>query len=152
METAIKILEPGNLEELNELISVFEEVFEMENFKRPNQTHLLSLLNKKSFLAVIAKIETRIIGGLTVYVLDQYYAEKPLAYIYDLAVLEKYQRKGVGKKLMEFTKGFCKENGFEEVFVQAEKFDDYAVDFYRSTQPTNEEEVVHFTYKQNGEK
>jgi aminoglycoside 3-N-acetyltransferase I len=36
--------------------------------------------------------------------------------------------------------------GFEEVFVQADEADDYALDFYRTTKPTNEEKVRHFYY------
>lgn len=129
------------------LISVFEEVFEMEKYVKPDKSHLQKLLNKKHFFAVTAKVENKIIGGLTVYILDQYYAEKPLAYIYDLAVLTSYQRKGIGKKLISFTNEFCKKNGFEEVFVQAEKEDDYAFDFYRSTQPSGELDVAHYFYK-----
>ncbi len=147
LETEIQILQPNNIEELNELISVFENVFEMKGFERPSQTHLQNLLNKENFFAVIAKTENKIIAGLTVYVLDQYYSEKPLAYIYDLAVLTEYQRKGIGKRLVEFTNDYCRQKGFEEVFVQADKVDDYAIDFYRLTKPTDEEQVVHFYYK-----
>lgn len=147
METKIEILQPDNIEELYQLISVFENVFEMESFERPSQTHLKKLLKKESFFAVLAKINNKIIAGLTVYVLDQYYSESPLAYIYDLAVLKEYQRKGVGKKLINFTIDYCKQKGFEEVFVQADKIDDYAIDFYRSTKPTVEAPVVHFNYK-----
>ena len=146
METEIQLLQPDNIEELNQLISVFENFFEMEHFERPSQSHLKNLLAKENFFAVTAKTENKVIGGLTVYVLDQYYSEKPLAYIYDLAVLTEHQRKGVGKRLVAFTNAYCRQKGFEEVFVQADKIDDYAIDFYRSTKPTAEEEVVHFYY------
>ncbi|WP_100614748.1 GNAT family N-acetyltransferase [Confluentibacter citreus] len=147
MNIELQILHSNNLEELKELISVFANVFEMENFKQPHEEHLQKLLNKQTFFAVIAKNNNKLIGGLSVYVLDQYYSQKPLAYIYDLAVLTEYQRKGIGKKLIEFTNNYCKQQGFEEVFVQADKVDDYAIDFYRSTKPTHEEQVVHFCYK-----
>ncbi len=147
MEIEILILQSDNLNELHELITVFETVFEMENFKRPGQAHLQNLLNREHFFAVVAKNGNKIIGGLTVYILGQYYSEKPLAYIYDLAVLEDYQRKGVGGKLVEFTNEYCRQNGFEETFVQADKVDDYAIDFYRSTKPSGEEQVVHFSYR-----
>jgi aminoglycoside 3-N-acetyltransferase I len=147
MEIEIQILQSNNITELNELISVFEDVFEMENFERPGQPHLQNLLSREHFFAVVAKNGNKIIGGLTVYILDQYYSEKRLAYIYDLAVLAEYQRKGVGRKLIEFTNEYCRQNGFEEVFVQADKVDDYAIDFYRSTKPTGEEQVVHFSYR-----
>jgi aminoglycoside 3-N-acetyltransferase I len=146
MEPEIKIIKPDELDQLLDLISVFEDVFEMKPFKRPNETYLKGLLNQDHFFAVVARTDSKIIGGLTVYVLDQYYAEKPLAYIYDLAVLTEYQRKGVGRKLIEFTNEYCRGLGFQEAFVQADKVDDYALEFYRSTNPTAEEQVVHYSY------
>ncbi len=146
MKTEIQLLIREDLSQLKALIAVFENVFEMQNFKLPNDSHLIKLLNKDDFLAVVAKVDNTIIGGLTVYLLDQYYSEKPLAYIYDLAVLQEYQRKGVGRKLIEFINEYGRQHGFEEVYVQAENVDQHAIDFYRTTKPTAEEQVVHFTY------
>lgn len=146
LKTEIKKLQTTDIKELNELISVFEIVFEMENLKRPGENYLTNLLKRDNFFAVVARSEHKLIAGLTVYILDQYYSEKPLAYIYDLAVLKEYQRKGIGKSLIRFTNEYCKQNGFEEVFVQADKIDDYAIDFYRLTNPSKEEQVVHFSY------
>ncbi|MCH5596757.1 GNAT family N-acetyltransferase [Niabella ginsengisoli] len=134
------------LKDLEELISVFAIVFDMPGFISPSKMHLQKLLGSDTFFAIVAKREDKIIGGLTVYTLDQYYLEKPLAYIYDLAVLTKYQRQGIGKALITFTNEYCKEKGYAEVFVQADKADDYAIEFYRSTQPSAEESVVHFAY------
>jgi aminoglycoside 3-N-acetyltransferase I len=150
LDPEIKILQQSDIDEFNELISVFEKVFNMEFFEGPDQSHLVKLLNEKHFFAVVALVEKKVIAGLTAYVLDQYYSEKPLAYIYDLAVMTEHQRKGIGKKLIEFTIRYCRQKGFEEIFVQADKVDDYAIDFYRSTQPTDEEQVVHFYYKLPG--
>lgn len=150
MNLELQILQSQNLEELKALVLVFENVFEMKNFKLPNERHLQKLLDKETFLAVIAKANNKIIGGLTIYVLDQYYSARPLAYLYDLAVMKDYQRKGAGKSLIEFTNNYCRQKGFEEVFVQADKVDEYAIDFYRSTKPTEEEQVVHFYYNLTG--
>ncbi|MDN5201968.1 GNAT family N-acetyltransferase [Fulvivirgaceae bacterium BMA10] len=135
-----------DLERFMEMIRLFEDVFEMKNFSMPSTEHLQRLLSKKDFFVFIAVLENKVVGGMTVYVLEQYYAEKPLAYIYDLAVATKHQRQGIGKKLIDKVNHYCREGGFEEVFVQTDKVDDYAVDFYRSTRPTEEEEVVHFYY------
>lgn len=146
MKTDIHILTSADIEEMKELISVFQQVFEMDSFKYPTDTYLQKLLNKNNFFAVVASADNMVIAGLTVYVLDQYYSEKPQAYIYDLAVLQEHQRKGIGKNLIDFTIDYCGQKGFEEVFVQAEKGDDYAIEFYRSTKPTEEEEAVHFSY------
>jgi aminoglycoside 3-N-acetyltransferase I len=134
-------------EELLQLIAVFEEVFEREPYQRPGQGHLDKLLQQPDFFAVIAKMDNKVIGGMTMYVLDQYYSEKPLAYLYDLAVATNWQRQGIGKNLIAFTNEYCRQKGFEEVFVQADKEDEQAIEFYRSTQPAKEAEVVHFTYQ-----
>ena len=150
MDIIIEVLGKNDLAAMQELIAVFENVFEMENFKRPEDSHLQALLGKETFYAITARIDNKLIGGLTVYVLDQYYSTKPLAYIYDLAVLSAYQRKGIGKKLIAFTRNYFTQKGFAEVFVQADKVDAYALDFYRATHPTNEEEVVHFYYTLDG--
>ncbi|RZS96365.1 GNAT family N-acetyltransferase [Cecembia calidifontis] len=147
MNLELKILQPNEFGDFKKLIQIFEEVFGVQNFTLPSEQHLIKLLNKETFYAIIAKTEDQIIGGLTAYVIDQYYSERPWAYILDLAVLVKYQRKGVGRKLVAFTNQYFKEKGFEEVFVQADEVDAYALDFYRLTQPTEEEKVRHFYYK-----
>lgn len=146
MDIKIEILETDNVEGLKTMLQIFEEVFEMQNFKAPSDEHLKQLLLKPSFIPVIAKIDDEIVGAMTVYVWDQYYSTQPLAYIFDLAIAIKHQRKGIGQKMIAFIKEYCKERGFEEVFVQADKVDDYALDFYRKTNPTKEEDVSHFYY------
>ena len=146
MKTEIEILKSNDIDKRNELISVFANVFEMENFKRPSETHLEKVLSSDNFIAVIAKTKDKVIAGLTVYFLDQYYSDRPLAYLYDLAVLKAYQRKGIGKQLIEFTNKYCSQQGFEELFVQVDKVDNHAIDFYRLTKPTREEDVIHFSY------
>jgi aminoglycoside 3-N-acetyltransferase I len=142
----IEVIAKENIEDIIELITVFEKVFEMPAFVLPDRQHLKKLLEKENFVAIVAKENQKIIGGLTVYILEQYYSTKPLAYVYDLAVLNAFQRKGVGKELMEFVTKLCQEKGFEEVFVQAERVDEYAADFYRKTKPTKEDDVIHFSY------
>ncbi|RPD43779.1 GNAT family N-acetyltransferase [Paracnuella aquatica] len=146
MPVNIQILDANNLTAFKGLIAVFERSFEMAHFRMPADAHLKSVLSRDHFFAVVASVDGNVVGGLTFYVLDQYYAEKPLAYIYDLAVLPEYQRMGIGKKLIDTTNEYCRQQGFEEVFVQADKVDAHALLFYRATKPTEEEEVVHFYY------
>ncbi len=152
MKIDFQILNEKDVNDLTELISVFEVVFEMDKFVYPDKKYLEGLLKNGKFIVVTAKINNKIIGGLTVYILDQYYSIKPLAYIYDLAVMTEYQRQGIGKKLIDFINVYCRQQGFEEVFVQVDKIDDYAIEFYRKTKPTNEEQVVHFNYTFNSNK
>lgn len=146
IDTTFKILSPQDIEDFSALIDVFENVFGMQRFVKPDKEYLQQVLSKPHFLALVAKADNKVVGGLTVYILDQYYSQKPLAYLYDLAVLAEFQRKGIGAALIRYLNGYCKEKGFEEVFVQADREDGYALDFYRSTKPTGEEDVAHFYY------
>jgi len=142
----IKKLTPNDLTRFIELIKVFEVVFEMENFQMPPREHLAKLLAKPDFMVFVVIQDNVVIAGLTIYTLEQYYATKPLAYIYDLAVKTSLQRQGIGQRLIKAVNTHCKDLGYEEVFVQADKVDDYALDFYRKTKPTEEEDVSHFYY------
>ncbi len=78
--------------------------------------------------------------------MDRYDTEKPFAYIYDIAVLTGFQRKGIGKLLIAGFNDYCEKNGFSEVFVQAETDDIEAVNFYRTTPISSELRATHFTY------
>ena len=143
---AIIKLGEEDLERFRQVINMFKDVFEIGPFQVPESTHLQRLLGKSDFLVFAAIEGDKVVGGLTAHVLDQYYAEKPSAYIYDLAVDTNYQRQGIGTKLITEVTDYCRDKGFGEVFVQAEKVDDYAIDFYRSIRPTEEVQAVHFSY------
>ncbi|TGL44442.1 GNAT family N-acetyltransferase [Leptospira perdikensis] len=141
----IKKLSSHDLNQFIELLRVFEDVFEMKNFQIPSSSYLQTLLDRDDFFVFVSIFDNQVIGGLTTYTLRQYYSEKPLVYIFDLAVLTKYQRQGIGKSLIQGINAYCKKMGVEEVFVQADLVDDYALDFYRST-GARAEDVVHFYY------
>lgn len=142
----IQKLSPADVLQMQELLTVFQVAFEMKRFDTPSTAYLEKLLANPDFLVWIARKDDKVVGGITGYVLHQYYAERPLAYVYDLAVLSDYQRQGIGTQLMSAFRSYGQAAGFEEVFVQADVIDDYALDFYRSTHPTAEESVVHFNF------
>lgn len=145
MDIKVKKLKSDDADLFISLIQVFERVFEMKDFKMPRTAHLKKLLGNEDFFVFVAVLDEKVIGGLTTYTLHQYYSESPLVYIYDLAVLQQYQRKGIGKKLIAAITEYCKTIGIEEVFVQADELDEYALDFYHSTGARGEK-VVHFYY------
>jgi aminoglycoside 3-N-acetyltransferase I len=146
MEYSIKQLSEKDAAILMALLKVFEESFEMEPFPIPNQHYLETLLQRTDFIIFVALEDEKVVGGLTAYVLPQYYSAADHIYIHDLAVQTAYQRKGIGKKLITALLDFAKDKGCKEIFVAAEKADDYAVEFYRAT-GAEELESVHFFYK-----
>lgn len=148
----IQILSSKDLNLFQELILLFEEVFEMKDLSMPEEGYLKEMLGKEDFDVFVALQEGKVVGGLTVYTLQQYYSKSPLAYIYDLAVATDLQRQGIGQQLIAATKEHYKNLGYEEVFVQADQEEAHAVNFYRKTQPTEEEDVSHFYYSLQGKR
>ncbi|HYV91822.1 MAG TPA: GNAT family N-acetyltransferase [Chitinophagales bacterium] len=148
MDIKIEKLNRNDIEKFIELIRVFEDVFKMKNFKIPDETYLLQLLAKDSFFVFVALLNNKVIGGLTSYIMQQYYSKSPLVYIYDLAVKTEFQRKGIGKMLITGNNNYCKDIGVEAVMVEADEVDDYAIKFYHSTGATAEK-VIHFDYLLN---
>ncbi len=145
MGIQIEKLDHKDIHKFVELIRVFEAVFEMENFKIPEERHLQNLLAKDDFFVFVAVLDNRVVGGLTSYIMHQYYSTSPLVYIYDLAVKTELQRNGIGKMLIEGNNAYCKTIDVEAVMVEADEVDDFAIDFYRSTGAKGLK-VVHFDY------
>lgn len=141
----ICLLAKNQLSDFTELVRLFAEVFETDNFRLPPTAYLRKLLERENFLVFAAFHQQKVIGGLTTYVLQHYYEEKPLAYIYDVAVATEWQRQGIGRMLINAHNGYCRQQGFAEAYVQADQEDDHAIDFYRKTKAT-EAPVVHFSY------
>jgi aminoglycoside 3-N-acetyltransferase I len=148
MNVEIKKLVNTDLHQFKELIRVFEDVFEMENVKLPTDSYLQQLLEKKDFFVFTASVNNKVVGGLTSYMLPQYYSEHSLAYIYDLAVITSFQRQGIGKLLIAAINDYCKKAGIEKVFVQADDTDDYALEFYHSS-GAERGKAVNFYYHLN---
>jgi aminoglycoside 3-N-acetyltransferase I len=147
----IKKLEKGDISDFVKLIHIFKDVFENEEgVALPEQ--LEKLLSNPDFLVFVVTINDEVIGGLTIYVLQRYYHSKPVAYIYDVGIAPDFQGKGYGKALMTEVCNFCRQNGFEDAYVEAESDDNAAVEFYRKTKFSSEMNATHFTYLFNDEK
>lgn len=142
----IQKLSPADVLQMQELLTVFQVAFEMKRFDTPSAAYLEKLLANPDFLVWIARKDDKVVGGITGYVLHQYYAERPLAYIYDLAVLADYQRQGIGTQLLAAFRAFCQASDYETMFVQADVEDHHAINFYRSNRPDTELPVIHFSY------
>ena len=138
-------LDVKNLDELVKLIKLYENVFEMETFKYPSHNYLKKILKNENIIFVVAKYEDDIIGGLTAHQLASTYFEANEVYVYDLAVHQKFQRMGIGSKLIEELKEISCSNGDKEIFLQADIVDKYAIDFYNKIGGIPEN-VIHFSF------
>jgi aminoglycoside 3-N-acetyltransferase I len=141
-----KLLSEKDVDQLLELLQVFEEVFEIKNLSPPDKTYLQEQLAKKSFVVMVAIQDKIVVGGLTAYTLPSYYSKKPSLYLYDLGVKTDFQRLGIGKLLISDFSRYCRQIGAKEFFVQADFEDKHALDFYRSTGAETEIKAIHFSY------
>jgi aminoglycoside 3-N-acetyltransferase I len=141
----IQQLSTTDTDDFINLIKIFNEVFENDD-PIPSEKYLGGLLSNPDFLVFVAIQDNQVVGGLTVYILHQYYNEKPQAYFYDVGVSPDYQRQGIGKSLIEAVNSYCQTKGFEASYVEAEMEDIDALEFYRRTKPSSELQAVHFTY------
>ncbi|MBN8782124.1 MAG: GNAT family N-acetyltransferase [Terrimonas ferruginea] len=133
---------------LSGLIKLYERVFEMEPFAVPPAEYLDTLLTNPGIIFIVAEEEEKIVGGLTAHVLHSVYFTSAEVYVYDLAVSEEQQRKGIGTQLMKALQEYCRQQGYREVFVQADRPDQHALNFYQKTGGLPED-VIHFTYPLN---
>jgi len=145
LNITVKQLTPRDFNEFIQMLRLFEEVFEMKDFRMPAEKHLKKLLRSKNFIAFIALHENTVIGGLTAHLLPSYYSQSSEVYLYDLAVKTNFQQKGIGKKLLLALMAYCRENNFKTFFVQADEADSHALEFYSATGGLPEK-VVHFDY------
>ncbi|HVD97704.1 MAG TPA: GNAT family N-acetyltransferase [Cytophagaceae bacterium] len=133
MNYKVKKLGKEDIQHFINLIRLFEDVFEMQNFSMLDQEHLSELLSQEKFLVFVALLDDEVIGGTTAYCMIHYYSKREIVFLYDLAVAEEMQRKGVGAQLINALKDHCKQSGAEVIFLEAEETDPHAVEFYRST-------------------
>ncbi len=138
-------LSVNNLDELVKLIELYENVFEMEPFQYPSFNYLEKLLKNENTILMIAKYEEEIVAGLTAHQLPSTYFEANEVYVYDLAVRQDFQRKGIGTRLMEELKKICCDIGDKEIFLEADIPDEYAINFYNKIGGVPED-VIHFSF------
>lgn len=147
----IKKLNHNEIADFRGLIEIFNDVFEQDT-STPNTDYLSRILSNADFIVFVVKENDKVVGGLTIYVLHSYYVEKPIAYIYDVGITPSSQGQGFGKALISEVCNFCKLNGFEDAYVEAESDDIDAIGFYRKTNFSNEMNAKHFTYTFDNER
>lgn len=144
-DISIRTLAADDVDWLVDLVKLYAEVFAMAGFSMPAREHLQSLLHKEGITFLVAIADGRVVGGLTAHDLPSTYSESAEIYVYDLAVANGYQRRGIGTRLLKALETLCEQRGKAEFFLQADADDTDALKFYRATRGV-EEDVRHFSY------
>lgn len=140
-----KRLQAGDESLFAELVKLFNVEFEKPDLDYVNVENIKSLLTQPDFVCFVALSENHVVGGLTGYALKMYAQVGSTMYLYDMAVANTYQRKGIGSKLVTELKTYCAQNDIGDMYVQADVVDDHAIAFYENLggEPAD---VVHFTF------
>ena len=145
MTYEVRHLAPGDVGLFRALLDLFGEVFaEPDTYSaaQPSDAYIRELLGGGPFVALAAVKNGTVIGGLAAYELRKFERERSEVYIYDLAVDERYRRRGVATALIGHLKGIAAARGAHVVFVQADPGDDAAIALYSKLGAR--EDVLHF--------
>ena len=111
---SFNLLSGTDIARFKELLQVFAEAFadpQAYSSAVPRDAYLQALLDKDHFLALAALDGSKVVGGLTAYVLDKFEQERKEIYIYDLAVLEAYRRRGIATGMINKVRTIVSERG-----------------------------------------
>jgi ribosomal protein S18 acetylase RimI-like enzyme len=88
--------------------------------------------NQTNYL-LAAYVDNVFAGFLYAYELDRLEMEKPMMFFYSIDVLPKYQRQGVGKRLIGALKKICRERNVSKMYVLTDEANVAAMRLYPST-------------------
>lgn len=107
--------------------------------------YLHDLLARPDLLVLAAFDGSRVVGGLTAFVLPMARAETREVFIYDLAIAPADQRRGAGAALVTHLRVLARELGAANTFVPADVEDTHALRFYER-QGGTPADVTMFTF------
>lgn len=94
--------------------------------------HVVALLRRVEFWAVVAIEGGAVVGGLTAHALPMTRSRSTELFIYDLAVRSDRQRRGIGRALVDHLLTLARTAGIDTTFVPADDEDTHALEFYRA--------------------
>ncbi|WP_293968718.1 GNAT family N-acetyltransferase [Sphingopyxis sp.] len=77
----------------------------------PDNGWLAGQLGKEWVILLVAELDARIVGGPTAYELPKLEAARSEIYLYDLAVVETYRRRGIATSLIKEVQHIVAETG-----------------------------------------
>lgn len=138
-------LSAKDIEAARALNALFAREFDdVESYasKPPAEGYLAQSLAKPDVIALVARDDNAIVGGLVAYELPKLEQARSEIYIYDLAVAEAHRRKGIATALINELRAIARTSGAWVVYVQADYGDEPAIALY--TKLGRREDVMHF--------
>lgn len=126
-------LGPADAATLRELLGVFGAAFEDPGHygdAQPDDGYLGRLLARDTFVAVVARVDGELVGGVTAYLLPKYEQARSELYLYDIAVAERHRRRGIATALIAALHDAARACGADTMYVQADVEDAPAIALY----------------------
>lgn len=145
MDYLYKRLGPQDLDLFHGLLAVFAEVFDEPDTYLgaiPRDEYVRALLEKDTFIALVAMVGEEVVGALAAYELKKFEQERSEIYIYDLGVRKAHRRRGVATGLIEELRTIARMGEAWAIIVQADRGDTPAIRLYESL--GTRETIYHF--------
>jgi ribosomal protein S18 acetylase RimI-like enzyme len=118
----------------------------------PNPAAIRSYLEDRRNVFLLAFEGEEPIGFLRGTELQQLKSPQRQMFLYEIEVKEAFRGRGVGTELVRQLLHYCRDRGFEEVFVFTDPSNERAVRLYRSTGAVTETPADRmFVYRLNGD-
>lgn len=144
--TSIRRLGPSDIAAMHRLNACFAAAFEDDAqypAGQPDDAWLTRHLAQPHIIVLVAEAaDGEVVGGLVAYALAKLEQARSEIYIYDLAVLEPYRRRGIATALIDHLRREARAIGAWVVYVQADHADPPAIALY--TKLGSREDVLHF--------
>ena len=127
----IRRLASGDRELARETFAMMAAVFD-EPTRPLADDYVDALLARADFWALAAVEDDEPLGGITAHVLPMTRSPSRELFVYDVAVREDRQRRGVGRTLLVELCAQAAQQGIGNVFVAVADEDVHAMDFYRA--------------------
>ena len=138
-------LQRSDLSLMSSMMTVFGEAFkEVDTYTGapPSAAYLDRLLGGSHLIALAARRQGVVVGGLVAYELQKFEQERTEIYIYDIAVAEAHRRQGIATALIGELKTLAAARNACAIFVQADRADAPAIALY--SQLGSRTEALHF--------
>lgn len=112
MNLSFELLQDKEVRAIREIIEVFME---------SSHEDIASFLSERQNIALVAKLNGKIIGLLYGYALTRMDKKAPQFFIYAVDIQSAYQDKGYGSQLVQYAVDWARDNGFSESFVFTDK-------------------------------